>query len=74
MCGGGDNFIGLQNTQHTTIGINYFESKIFDMEHESHWSKHIKSNVLTAQVIHFATSFMPWSSRIPIGEGFHEFL
>ncbi|KAL8037918.1 hypothetical protein ABFX02_11G068900 [Erythranthe guttata] len=44
------------------------------MEFESYWMKHRKSSAFAAQDIHFATSFMPWSCRIPIGEGFHEFL
>ncbi|GFP95849.1 hypothetical protein PHJA_001729100 [Phtheirospermum japonicum] len=44
------------------------------MESKSDWTKHKKLSAFTTQEIHFATSFMPWSCRIPIGEGFHEFL
>lgn len=44
------------------------------MEFESDWMKHRKSSAFTAQVLCSATSFMAWSCRIPISEGFHEFL
>lgn len=44
------------------------------MEFESDWTKHRKSSAFTAQVIRSTTSFMPWSCKISISEGFHEFL
>lgn len=44
------------------------------MESESDWTKHRKWSAFTAQSIRSATSFMPWSSRISISEGYHEFL
>lgn len=44
------------------------------MEFESDWMKHRKSLVFTAQAICFTTSIMAWSSRIPMNEGFHEFI
>ncbi|KAJ0095291.1 hypothetical protein Patl1_16923 [Pistacia atlantica] len=37
------------------------------MEYESDWTKHRKSSAFTAQVIRSATSFMPWSCKMPIG-------
>lgn len=44
------------------------------MEFESNWTNHRKSSGFAAQVIRPATSFMPWSCKISISEGFHEFL
>ncbi|KAI8024055.1 hypothetical protein LOK49_LG03G00107 [Camellia lanceoleosa] len=44
------------------------------MEFEYDWTKHRKSSAFSAGVIHSATSFMPWSRKIPINEGYHEFL
>ncbi|PIN26111.1 hypothetical protein CDL12_01146 [Handroanthus impetiginosus] len=44
------------------------------MEFESHLTKRSKLSAFTAQEIRFATSIMPWSCRIPISEGFYEFL
>lgn len=61
------NLVGPKKLNHSTItGIG--------MEFESGSSKHRKSSAHTAQVIRFATSFMPWSCRIPISEEFREFL
>lgn len=74
MCGGRDNIKGLRDTQHKTTRRNYLKSKNFGMAYESDWTKHRKSLAFTAQVIRSATSFMPWSCRIPIGDGYHEFL
>lgn len=54
--------------------LNYSRIVESGMEFESDWTKHRKSSAFAAQEIHFATSFMPWSCRIPIGEGFHEFV
>jgi hypothetical protein len=73
MCGGRDN-VGFNNILHRRTERNYSKSKAFGMEFESDWTKHRKSSAFTAQVIRSATSFMPWSCRIPIGEGYHEFL
>lgn len=38
------------------------------------WEKHRKPLAFIAHKIRFTTSFMPWSGRVPISEGFHEFL
>ncbi|BFG16133.1 hypothetical protein CerSpe_024070 [Prunus speciosa] len=56
------------------LGSNYFGSRTFVMEFESDWTKHRKLPAYTAHVMRSATSFMPWSCRIPIGDGYHEFL
>lgn len=53
---------------------NYSRTSKSGMEFESDWTQHRKSLAFTALAIRFATSFMPWSSRIPINEGYHEFL
>jgi len=74
MFGARDNFGGLNNTFHRRTRRNFSKSKTFGMAFESDWTKHRKSSAFTAQVIRSATSFMPWSCRIPIGEGYHEFL
>lgn len=42
------------------------------MEFDSDLSKHRKSLTITAQVITSANSFIPWSSKIAISEGYHE--
>lgn len=73
MCGG-DTSTGLPNTLRRTTGNNYSKSRTSGMEFESDWTKHRKSLAFTAQVIRSATSFMPWSCKIPIGDGYHEFL
>lgn len=74
MCGGGYSNRGLPNTLHRTQGSNYSNNRTSGMEFESDWTKHRKSLAFTAQVIRSATSFMPWSCKIPIGDGYHEFL
>lgn len=73
MCGK-DTTRDLPNTLRRTTGINYSKNKTSGMEFESDWTKHRKSSAFTAQVIRSATSFMPWSCKIPIGDGYHEFL
>lgn len=54
--------------------LSYSRISESGMEFESDWTKHRILSSFTAQEIRFATSFMPWSCRIPISEGFHEFL
>lgn len=71
MCGVRDNIRGIKDTLR---GRNYFNSKLCGMEYESDWTKHKKSSAFTAQVIRSATSFMHWSCKMPIGDGFHEYL
>lgn len=44
------------------------------MEFDSDLAKHRKSLTITAQVITSANSFIPWSSKIAISEGYHELL
>lgn len=74
MFGARNNSGRLGNTLHRTTERNNSKSKSSGMAFESDWTKHRKSSAFTAQVIRSATSFMPWSCRIPIGEGYHEFL
>jgi len=74
MCEGGYIFGRSRNNWQKTTQKNHCKTKTTGMESESDWTKHKKSSAYTAQVIRSATSFMPWSCRIPIGEGFHEFL
>lgn len=74
MSGARDGFGSFTNTLCTRTGRNYSKSKSSGMEFESDWTKHRKSSAFTAQVIRSATSFMPWSCKIPIGDGYHEFL
>lgn len=73
MCEGGYIFGSSRNNVQKTEK-NHCKRKTPVMESESDWTKHKKSSAYTAQVIRSATSFMPWSCRIPIGEGFYEFL
>ncbi|KAH1160743.1 hypothetical protein AAZX31_11G254100 [Glycine max] len=73
-CEGGYNLGSLRNSLQKTSKKNHCGSRTTVMEFESDWTKHRKSSAHTAQVIRSATSFMPWSCRIPIGEGFYEFL
>lgn len=72
MCGGRITLGGLGSSLHNRIRRNYAQEKS-GMEFESDWTKHRKSSILTAQAIRSATAFMPWSRKIPIGEGYHEF-
>ncbi|KAJ8563132.1 hypothetical protein K7X08_031584 [Anisodus acutangulus] len=44
------------------------------MEFDSDLATHRESLTITAQVITSANSFIPWSSKISISEGYHEFL
>ncbi|WJX33458.1 hypothetical protein P8452_21664 [Trifolium repens] len=74
MCEGGYIFGRSRNNWQKTTQKNHYKRKNTVMESESDWTKHKKSSAYTVQVIRSATSFMPWSCRIPIGEGFHEFL
>ena len=72
MCEGGYNLGSLRNSLQKTSKKNHCGSRTTVMEFESDWTKHRKSSAHTAQVIRSATSFR--SCRIPIGEGFYEFL
>lgn len=74
MCEGGYSLGSLRNNWQKTSKKDHCGSKTTVMEFESDWTKHRKSSAHTAQVIRSATSSMPWSCRIPIGEGFYEFL
>ncbi|KAK7368442.1 hypothetical protein VNO80_10468 [Phaseolus coccineus] len=64
----------LRYNWQNTSKKDYCRSVTFVMELQSDWIKHRKSSSYTAHVIRSATSFMPWSCRIPIGEGYYEFL
>ncbi|KAI4343376.1 hypothetical protein L6164_010732 [Bauhinia variegata] len=74
MCEGRYNWCSSRYSRQKTSKNNCCRSRTSAMEFESDWTKHRKSSAYTAQVIRSATSFMPWSCRIPIGEGYHEFL
>lgn len=50
----------------------YHRTRRSGMEFDSDWTKHRKSLTFTAQVISSSTSFIPWSSKIAISEGYHE--
>ncbi|KAG6585216.1 hypothetical protein SDJN03_17949, partial [Cucurbita argyrosperma subsp. sororia] len=67
------NSIKLQSITHTAISSKY-NREFSGMDFESDWTRHRKSSAFAAQVIRSATSFMPWSCRIPISKGYHEFL
>ncbi|CAL5203694.1 unnamed protein product [Lathyrus oleraceus] len=74
LCEEGSNASSLRNNWQKASKKNHCKRKTTVMEFESDWTQHRKSSDYTAQVIRSATSFMPWSGRIPIGEGFHEFI
>ena len=63
MCEKGNYFRGIQNTLHKRTERNYY-TRTFGME--SNWTKYRKPFAFTDQVIGSATSFMPWSLKIPI--------
>ncbi|KAE8647234.1 hypothetical protein Csa_019002, partial [Cucumis sativus] len=69
---GRDSPIKLQNITHTATSSKH--KREFGMDFESDWTRHVKSSAFAAPVIRSATSFMRWSCRIPISEGYHEFL
>ncbi|XAR64409.1 hypothetical protein NMG60_11024730 [Bertholletia excelsa] len=76
MCGGRNN---SGNTEfgfgfNRTVNNDQLRRRRIGMEFEPNWTKRIKSSAFTAEVICYATSFMPWSRKIPITDGFHEFL
>ncbi|KAA8533298.1 hypothetical protein F0562_033169 [Nyssa sinensis] len=76
MCGGRNNSgkLEIDITLDRTTKKNYLRDRTTGMDFESDWTKHRKSSAFTAEVIRSATSFMPWSCKIPISEGYHEFL
>ncbi|XWS34584.1 hypothetical protein CRYUN_Cryun21dG0050700 [Craigia yunnanensis] len=74
MCVQSNGYRGVQRTLPSATGSNYSKSRASGMEYESDWTKHRVSSAFTAQVIRSATSLMPWCCKIPIGDGFHEFL
>lgn len=74
MCEGRYNSGSLRYNWQGTSKRDYCRSRISVMETESDWTKHRESSAHTAYVIRYATSFMPWSCRIPMGEGYYEFL
>ncbi|MBA0760173.1 hypothetical protein Gotri_022936 [Gossypium trilobum] len=69
MCGHQNGYRGVGKALQSSTG-----KRAFGMEYESDWTKNRVSSAFTAQVIRSATSLMPWSCKIPIGDGFHEFL
>lgn len=71
MCEGTNN--NFDHWQQTSKRDNC-RSRTPVMEFESDWIKNKTSSAYTAHIIRAATSIMPWSCRIPIGEGYHEFL
>ncbi|GMI87701.1 hypothetical protein HRI_002439400 [Hibiscus trionum] len=74
MFGEKNGYIGVGKTLQGVTVDNYSKRRVFGMEYESDWTKNRLSSALTAQVIRSATSLMPWCCKIPIGDGFHEFL
>ncbi|KAE9604815.1 hypothetical protein Lalb_Chr11g0075731 [Lupinus albus] len=74
ICEGRYNFSSLRSNLQKASKTNYCRSRTSFMEFESDWIKHTNSSAYTAQVKHSATSIMPWSCRVPIGEGYHEFI
>ncbi|KAH1050545.1 hypothetical protein AAZX31_08G100700 [Glycine max] len=74
MCEGKYNSGSLKYKLQKASKRDYCRTITSVMEFESDWIKHRKSSSYTAHVIRSATSFMPWSCRIPIGDGYHEFL
>ena len=73
MCGGRKNLGGIESLHEVTVE-HFSALENPGMAFESEWTKHRKSLVYTAKGIRCATSFMPWSLKIPIGDGYHEFL
>lgn len=62
------------------FGINLIDaskpnySRRVGMEFEHDWTEHRKPMPFTAHLIRFAAFFMAWSCRIPMIEGYHEFI
>lgn len=72
MFGGRDGI--LPSNSHKRPANNFSKRRTSGMEFESDRRKHKKSLAFTAEVIRSATFFMAWSCRIPLGDGYHEFL
>ncbi|KAI4382525.1 hypothetical protein MLD38_008478 [Melastoma candidum] len=65
---------GLESDLRTASSKRICERKNSGMEFELDWTERNKTSAHNAHDIRTATSFMPWSCRVPIGEGYHEFL
>lgn len=66
--------LGITPTGHEVLRVKYSAKRAPGMARESDWIKHKKSSAYTVQDIHSAPSFMPWSCKIPMGDGFHEYI
>ena len=64
--------IGL--TLGRTAKIKQSRNRTTGMGLQSNRTKHRKSSAFTYEVIRSTTYFIPWSRKIPITEGYHEFL
>lgn len=74
MFGVGNCYIGLEKGLHRTTRTNGLKNGTSGMDYKSDWTKHKKSSAFAAQEIRPASSLMSWCCKIPIGDGFHEFL
>ncbi|KAK9751162.1 hypothetical protein RND81_02G246700 [Saponaria officinalis] len=52
----------------------HFTSRTFGMANGLVWIKHRKSSLHKLQLISSASIFIHWSLKIPICDGYHEFL
>lgn len=57
-----------------TIKRNYLKNRNSGMDNKLDWAKHKNSSSFAAQEIRPATSLSSWCCKIPIGDGFHEFI
>lgn len=75
MCVGENNLGEIEIVRRFNKTIKeYVKRQNCGMAHESDWTKHTGSSAHRVQVFSTANSFIPWSRRIPMCDGYHELL
>lgn len=73
MCGGRNSSTSIGSDLCRIVGQN-LKSVRFGMANGVDWMKHRKYSAYKPQLICSVTDFIHWSRKIPIGDGYHEFL
>ena len=73
MCGGRNSSASINSDICGVVGKN-LKSVRSGMAIGVDWMKHRKSSTYKPQLICSVTDFIHWSRKIPIGDGYHEFL
>lgn len=75
MCGGRNNSATISGGFNLNRTVTEdLKSETSGMANDLGWTKHRKSSVHKLLLISSATSFIHWSRKIPICDGYHEFL